>query len=133
MTPLQESRLQHDKRRLKRLKKSLFAIKDPFSNIEEIRKLNEEIVPLEKRLNIIESMELEIEAGRLGIDIPTDKEGWWEDTGSEILKGQMLTEIGKEGVRKLIKEERFRVIKRWAEILIPILSLLVAILALTRK
>lgn len=132
MTPMQEWREHQDRRRLKRLKKSLLAIEDPFSNIEEVRNLNEEIIPLERRLRILDSIYLVKEAARLDIDIP-EKDNWWKDSGSEIWQGRVLTDIGQEGLRKLIREARFRIIKKWAELLIPILSLLIAILALTRK
>lgn len=43
---------------------------------------------------------------------------------------ELLTEAGQRNVRKLIREERLRLIRLRVEVLIPVLSLIVAILAL---
>jgi hypothetical protein len=44
-----------------------------------------------------------------------------------------LNEIGKAVITKQIRTERLAYWKGWAEILIPVLSLIVAIIALLKK
>jgi hypothetical protein len=44
----------------------------------------------------------------------------------------LLNEAGKAAITRLIRNEQFSYWKRWAEILIPVLSLIVAIIALMK-
>lgn len=78
------------------------------------------------------------EAIQWGVEIP-DREDWWTEYISEspsrlhTQKLEWLSPIGQTMVSKQIRDARFAYWKGWAEILIPILSLLVAIIAILKR
>ena len=107
---------------------------DPAATSELEYKLRRKI----EQLDWFESPHLIRTATRLGIELPLDRDGWWYsrtfDDPFDIARFEnVLTATGRRGARKLIKEERFRLLKAWAELLVPILALVTAILALIRK
>jgi len=91
-------------------------------------------------LEALETDRLVRKARRHRVLIPKDKDWWWYDGENiqgtsldDMWQSPFLTERGKVGVEKLVSEARFSNIKRWSELLIPILSLLIALLALLKR
>lgn len=127
------------KNRIRELNNEFYALGDPLVHMEEVQRIRVELEPLEDRFDVIETERLERKASRMCIEIPRDKEGWWRSVDTaRVTDGQLsivvsvLTSPGQRGVRKLIREERIRTTKRWFDLLVPILALIVAILALIR-
>ncbi len=96
-----------------------------------------EIGSLQRQLADLETDRLVRKARRLGIEIPQKESWWWEDETfeGEVINGVhegkfYLTEFGKAGVYKLIKEERRKSIEWWVKITTPMLSALIALLGL---
>ncbi len=99
--------------------------------------------PLQKRLlyrqQALEHFESNIilkKAERLALEVPnaTDKPDWWDDNRGETPEYAVvhwLTETGRRGVSKLIKEERKRNVEWWAKIVTPLLGILISLLGLT--
>src|SRR5215204_6095525 len=91
-----------------------------------------EIGVRQRQLAELETGRLVRKARRLGIQIPQQESWWWEDEtfeGTMSLDGAYegkyyLTEFGKVGVSKLIREERRKSIEWWVKIITPILSAL---------
>jgi hypothetical protein len=78
------------------------------------------------------------EAVKWGIDIPSrldwrDSEVNESDERGFTVETSWLNDIGRTMIGKQIRDARFAYWKGWAEILIPILSLIVAILALSKS
>jgi hypothetical protein len=130
-------------RRIRQLNKLLYEGDGP-PTVEELKAIDAELQPLEDRLGLVETGRLERKATALAIDIPDEKQkpDWWRSgisVGAMVenkfyeVETKVLSPKGQRGARKLIKEEQFRITKRWSELLIPILSLIIAILALTLK
>jgi hypothetical protein len=118
--------------KIKRFPKRLAHIVAP-SGSEEYKKVFKEFEALNKSLEYLETIKLERAAMRLGIDIPYDKEGWSRKIQIIFTVIPVLTERGRAGVRKMIRDERFKTTEQWIKILLPILALIVAILSLLRK
>lgn len=96
-----------------------------------------EIGSLQRQLAELETDRLVRKARWLGVEIPQKEGWWWEDETFEgevingVYRGRFyLTEFGKVGVYKLIKEERRKSIDWWVKIITPILSALIALLGL---
>jgi hypothetical protein len=96
------------------------------------------IIYLQERLADLETEQLMRKARQLGVEVQQKESWWWED---ESFEGQMLpdgtwegkyylTEIGKAGVSRLIREERKKSIEGWVKIITPILSAVIALLGL---
>lgn len=87
----------------------------------------------------METIRMRDKARRFGITLPPfdDSDCWeqgkfWEKRGEAFVAGMLLTEDGIAEVERRVREARFVYWKGWAEVLIPILSLLVAIIALLK-
>ena len=106
----------------------------------------QELDRLQGLLGQLDSQLLEREAVTWGIDIPdsSNKPDWYtaktKNPYPDDLPGEMvmlvndwLNEKGRTIVTKQIRDARFEYWRGWAQILIPILSLIVAILALLKK
>src|ERR1044071_3536605 len=78
-----------------------------------------EISVRQRQLAELETNRLVRKASRLGIQIPQQESWWWEDEafegetiGDAVYTGKYyLTEFGKVGVSKLIREERRKTIE----------------------
>jgi hypothetical protein len=66
------------------------------------------------------------EANRFDVDVSMD-DSWWE-TDSNSRK--YLSELGKAKLEAVIREKRYSYWKRWTDLIIPIISTLIALLAL---
>ena len=94
----------------------------------------------QKLLEKYDSRVLEAKAERYGIEIPVKPEWFATEIimldfatvpeGAESITDRWLNETGRTMVSKLISEARFAYWKRWADMLVPILALVVAALAL---
>ncbi len=95
---------------------------------------------LRKAIEQDESRELEIKAERYGVEIPVRPEWFTTEIimidfatvpeGADSITEKWLNETGRTMVAKQISEARFAYWKGWADVLIPILALIVAALAL---
>lgn len=99
---------------------------------QEQKKLRNELYPLKERLDSIETKRLTSKAQRLGIDLPAKPQWWWDD--SEALGPEdanyYLTDIGKAGVTKLIRDERRKNIEWQVKTITPIIGALISLLGL---
>jgi hypothetical protein len=91
-------------------------------------------------LEALETDRLVRKARRHRVLIPKDKDWWWYDGENiqgtsldDMWESPFLTETRKVGAEKLISEARFTNVKRWIELFIPILSLLIALIALLKR
>ena len=103
-----------------------------------------EAMSARRTLDIFESNLLRQKARRMGVEIPK-KPGWWDNDIEEFMAlnvpaGDMdnlanwwLTEDGRSIVAKQVSDAQLAYWKRWAELLIPILSLIIAIIALLKR
>lgn len=82
-------------------------------------------------LDEYESHYLIRKAQRWGIEVPY-KEEWYIVKERNDEPVYWLNEIGKAAITKQIRNEQLAYWKHWSEILIPILSLIVAIIALLK-
>lgn len=94
----------------------------------------EKIIPLEAQLSGVQSRILQIKAERLGIDTKSHID-WWNDNNFEELSA-----AGRHAVSHLAREERRRNMEWWVKVLVPIaavvislLSLLIALIAVSKK
>ena len=94
----------------------------------------------QKLLEKYDSRVLEAKAEQYGIEIPT-RPDWFATEiimfdfatvpeGADAITDRWLNETGRIMVSKQISEARFAYWKRWADMLVPILALVVAALAL---
>jgi hypothetical protein len=113
---------------------------DAPTNLEDFKRRREEI---SDHLDIYESRYLIRKAESFGIEVPY-KEEWHcfqiKDAEPGKVTGEVITRIkeplnnlGVAVITKQIRDVRFAYWKGWAEILIPILSLVLAILALLKR
>jgi hypothetical protein len=96
--------------------------------------LQSEVRSLKVRLDELETERLIGKAQRLGIEIPK-KEGWWWDDLDYVSSPDdvsfYLTDVGKAGVSKLIREERKKSIEWWIKtIIVPLITALISVLSL---
>lgn len=83
----------------------------------------------------VELAELETErlirkARRRGIELPKEPSWWWEDAepdGNEVF---YLTDIGRAGVARLIREDKRASIEWWVKITVPVLTAIITLLSL---
>lgn len=85
---------------------------------------------LENRLAVLESSRLKHEAARFGIDLIRAVGPWYSESNRRY---EWLKEPEQIAASQIIREARFAWWKKWLELLVPILSLIIAILALTRR
>lgn len=87
-----------------------------------------------------DSRQIVRQAERFGIEIPVKPE-WFtteikhidpDNLESEEVMDRWLNETGRTMIERQVKEARFAYWKRWADILVPILALIVAIIALLK-
>jgi lipopolysaccharide export LptBFGC system permease protein LptF len=100
---------------------------------KEQEKLQDKLYPLKQRLDAIETERLTKKARQLGIEIPSNRTWWWDDldyVSSPDEATFYLTDIGKAGVSKLIREERRKNIEWWVKTITPILGALISLLGL---
>lgn len=130
------------KKQLASLKKKEAAVRralDDFDSPEyhsprELPELGYDIRFCEQELDKLETTRLVRNALRLGIQIP-EEESWWEEDESEAGDGSYkpydyLTQVGKENVSRLIRDERRKNVEWWVKVITPILSALIALLGL---
>ena len=98
----------------------------------------------ESQLSQFESNQLVNKAEQYGIEIP-NTESWWSDDSASGLPpedvSRYLTQLGRVNVRKLIRTERRQNFEWWftkvilptLQTLIPILSLLVALVTVWKR
>jgi hypothetical protein len=80
------------------------------------------------------------EAIRWGVEVP-DRPDWWTEYKSvgpstinpQTMSYKWLNDVGLSMISKQVRDERFEYWKGWAQILVPILSLLVAIIAMLKR
>jgi hypothetical protein len=80
------------------------------------------------------------EAIRWGVEVP-DRLDWWTEYISvspstinpQSTNYKWLNDVGLSMISKQVKDAKLDYWQRWAQILVPILSLLVAIIALLKK
>jgi hypothetical protein len=95
--------------------------------------LNFALGSAKRQLEDLETDLLVRKARRLGIEIPNTRSWWWDDSDyvdSPEDVSFLLTDIGKAGVSRLIREDRRKSIETWVKIITPILSALIALLGL---
>lgn len=100
--------------------------------VREHRKLTNQLRSRRLRLETIETDRLINKVRRQGIELPSNKSWWWDDLddrGPDDYRSY-LTNSGKAGVSKLIREERKKSVEWWVKIIMPILSALIALLGL---
>lgn len=100
---------------------------------KEQEKLQNKLYPLKQRLDAIETERLTKKARQLGIEIPSTRTWWWDDLDYVSSPGEAtfyLTDIGKAGVSKLIREEKRKNIEWWVKTITPILGALISLLGI---
>jgi hypothetical protein len=103
-------------------------------NYDARLKLQRSLFFHKQQLEIFESRTLLRKARQSGIEIPRNP-AWWSDDNED---GGMppeavttwLSEVGRIGVTKLIREESRRNIEWWVKVAIPLLSALTSLLGL---
>lgn len=134
-----------DWRKLRRLIKEIRKIREhheqrlrEIETDDELRALAEESAtksaPLECEWQTLISDKVRANAAKFGIHVPTSNESpeSWKKTG-RYTPNTYLTSQARARLTREISEARFVYWERWAKLLVPILSLLVAIAALLRK
>jgi hypothetical protein len=93
---------------------------------------------LKRLLDIYDSQALSKRAEKYGIEIPA-RPDWYSSAiklpdpnraDEETVIDRWLNETGRTMISKQIRDERFAYWKKWADMLVPILALVVAALAL---
>ena len=96
---------------------------------------------LQDQHDLFETHELQRLAEVYCIDIPypQDKPEWWrvvklgdltQIESLNLIQASLLSESGQRNVRKLIREEKQRVLKAGVDVSVPVISLLIAVLSL---
>lgn len=98
---------------------------DDPRKVEELAHIAEERQRQLDLLDKYESRYLLRKAENWGIELPF-KEEWYAGKG-------LLNNLGRAVITKQIRDARFAYWKGWVELLIPVLSLLLAIIALLKK
>lgn len=83
-----------------------------------------------RELDELETDQLLRKAHGRGIKFPSESSWWYEDTDYEGREVHYLTDIGKAGVWRLIRDDKRATIEWWAKILVPVLTTLISILSL---
>ena len=100
---------------------------------KEQEKLQNKLYSLKQRLDAIETERLTKKALQLGIELLPNRTWWWDDldyVSSPDEATFYLTDIGKAGVSKIIREERRKNIEWWVKTITPILGALISLLGL---
>jgi len=134
-----------DWRKLRRLKKEIREIREhheqrlrDVETDDELKALMEEsgakISPLECERQTLISDKVRADAAKFGVHVPSSSESpeTWKKTG-RYTPNTYLTSQSRARLTREISEARFLYWERWARLLVPILSLMVAIVALLKK
>jgi hypothetical protein len=109
------------------LQKQRDSIADPLANLEQLTKISKNIGGCKMQIDAIDTDRLMNTVHKLGIELPAKKADWWwddmDDVGPEDYRSY-LTERGKMGVSKLIRDERKKNIEWWAKIIGTVITLL---------
>lgn len=92
--------------------------------------LKDAISHSQRELAALETDRLMRKARRRGIQFPKEPSWWWEDTdynGNDVF---YLTDVGIAGASRLIREDRRATIEWWTKIIVPLLTTLISILSL---
>ncbi|HYY57548.1 MAG TPA: hypothetical protein VE842_09450 [Pyrinomonadaceae bacterium] len=119
-------------------------IPDHSQYLEVRFKLQRELNYAKFQLDALDTRVLLRKAQRLGLEIPMTTSWWWNDNEDGSLPPEAvshyLTDIGKAGARKLIKDERRKNVEWWVKIIVPVLTaiislfgLIVALVTVSRK
>jgi hypothetical protein len=133
------------RRELRRLKKEIAEIVEhreqrlqEIETDDELRALNEEAAtksaPLVCQRETLKDHKVLANAAKFGIHIPSPEESpkSWKKK-DRWMTSTYLTSQGRAAITRETSEARFAYWERWSKMLIPILSFLVAIIALLRK
>jgi hypothetical protein len=100
---------------------------DGLTDQEKLAKLHIKLSSHQLRLAVIDTDRLLRKVRQLGIELPSKKDSWWWDdmdyAGPEDYRSY-LTDIGKAGVSKLIREEKKKNIEWWIKIVVTIITAL---------
>jgi len=130
-----------ERRRLKALKTALGEIDVKFAPRFRAAQSDDDYLPLRdeyeweagkitSRIEQINTQRFKRRLARFGIEIPPYEEYWEINSSTGI---SYLTERAYAKFNRERKEARFVYWERWAKLLVPILSLLIAIIALLRR
>lgn len=97
---------------------------------EEYKKCKAEKDTLEALIRQLDTQKLMRSAHRMNMDVDLPAAFWGQTDGGRI---KYLTDEGQARLGRLLRERRFEYMKRWVDILIPILSLLVALAAILKS
>ena len=85
----------------------------------------------ERELDKLETDRLLRKAHKRGIKISSEAYWWYEDTDYEGRDVSYLTDIGKAGISRLIREDRKASIQWWVTtIVVPLITALISVLSL---
>lgn len=85
----------------------------------------------ERELDELETSRLVRKARRRGIKFPSESSWWYEDNDYEGREVHYLTDIGKAGVSRLIREDRRASFEWWvSKVIVPLLTALISVLGL---
>lgn len=90
---------------------------------------NHQIAELQNELDAVESRHLSQRAKRFGIDLQEAVGPWYSDHRGRL----WLEDKYRVKASQAISDARFAWWRKWLELLVPILSLIIAILALTQR
>lgn len=99
---------------------------DKDKDATTIAKIKSKIGECKRRLAAVETDELLDKAQSYGIELPRDKKHWWRDdidyAGEDFRS--YLTDAGKAGVKKLIRDEWRLAVDWWVKIIVSVLAAL---------
>lgn len=100
---------------------------DGLLDQEKLAKLHIKVSGRQLRLAVIDTDRLLMKVRQLGIELPSKKDSWWWDdldyAGPDDYRSY-LTDIGKAGVSKLIRDERRKNIEWWVKIIVTVITAL---------
>ncbi|CAN5363106.1 hypothetical protein BH20ACI1_BH20ACI1_01540 [soil metagenome] len=104
---------------------------DELTDKKELWALNAKVFECHQKLDAIDTDRLLKKAQQLGIEISPDKKNWWwddfDDAGADNFR-HYLTDIGKAGISKLIKEEKRENIEWWVKMFVAIITALTGLI-----
>jgi hypothetical protein len=99
---------------------------DKDTDSKVIAVIKSKIYKYNRRINMLETDQILEKAESYGIELPKDKSRWWWDDidyEGENFRSY-LTEAGKAGVKKMIRDERRLTVEWWVKIIVGILAAL---------
>jgi len=88
--------------------------------------IHNKIYKYNRRINVLETDKILDKAQSYGIELPKDKKHWWWDDidyEGENFRSY-LTDVGKAGVKKLIRDEKRLNVEWWVKIIVSIFAAL---------